>query len=274
MPLCNVGIDSNMDFYIYKNNQNIGPLSEIQVAEGLRAGRLLPNDLGCRVGENRWVDLELLFPNVSSQAHSCIEPQFTAQPKAANQSIRSIHKNEPRPQWPAEGEVTNSQTPPAVYQQPPYGQNQIQHRPSNLNLSSPYANRDYLLGARFVAYFVDVVCAIPLLVLAAIPFIGILGAPLFCLYLVSRDSIFGGQSIGKRVMGLRVIKTDGSAFTWADSAKRNIIYFVTLLLMVPWAGHVLHLAIGVPLAFVELILVLTGGLRIGDRMGNTYVVRA
>ena len=55
-------------------------------------------------------------------------------------------------------------------------------------------------------------------------------------------------------MELRAIKIDGSAFTWADSAKTNIIYFVTLLLIVPWVGHVLHLAIGVPLAFVELMV--------------------
>ncbi len=51
-----------MDYYIYKYDQNIGPLPENEVVEGLRNGRYMSDDLGCRVGESEWRDLSFLFP--------------------------------------------------------------------------------------------------------------------------------------------------------------------------------------------------------------------
>ncbi|MBV9241341.1 MAG: RDD family protein, partial [Acidobacteria bacterium] len=89
-----------------------------------------------------------------------------------------------------------------------------------------------------------------------------------------RDAFFGGQSIGKKALGLKVIKPDGSPFMWVDSIKRNLIYFALLVLMIPIYGLVFNGLLSGPLSIVELILVITSGQRIGDRMGNTYVVRA
>lgn len=51
-----------MDYYIYKNDQNIGPLPESEVISGLKTGRYLANDVGCRVGDTDWKDLSILFP--------------------------------------------------------------------------------------------------------------------------------------------------------------------------------------------------------------------
>jgi TM2 domain-containing membrane protein YozV len=51
-----------MDYYIYKNDRNIGPLPENAVISGLRNGDFLRDDLGCRVGETEWKDLSFLFP--------------------------------------------------------------------------------------------------------------------------------------------------------------------------------------------------------------------
>lgn len=51
-----------MNFYVYKNEQNLGPLTEDAVSKGLRSGQFLPNDLGCRVGETEWRDLSFFFP--------------------------------------------------------------------------------------------------------------------------------------------------------------------------------------------------------------------
>src|SRR5579872_6843448 len=44
-----------------------------------------------------------------------------------------------------------------------------------------------LLGARLGGYILDALCATPLIVLAALPFLGILFAPILALYWVSRD---------------------------------------------------------------------------------------
>jgi TM2 domain-containing membrane protein YozV len=51
-----------MDYYVYKDDLNIGPVGESEVQNGLRSGRFLPKDLGCRVGETSWKDLDFLFP--------------------------------------------------------------------------------------------------------------------------------------------------------------------------------------------------------------------
>lgn len=51
-----------MDYYVFKDDQNIGPLSEGEVQAGLRGGRLSPKDLGCRVGDTDWKDLSFFFP--------------------------------------------------------------------------------------------------------------------------------------------------------------------------------------------------------------------
>jgi hypothetical protein len=52
-----------MDYYIYKNDQNIGPLPESEIISGLKNGRFSTKDLACRVGEDKWQDLEIFFPN-------------------------------------------------------------------------------------------------------------------------------------------------------------------------------------------------------------------
>ncbi|HEY2848124.1 MAG TPA: RDD family protein, partial [Pyrinomonadaceae bacterium] len=156
----------------------------------------------------------------------------------------------------------------STYQQPAP---MVQLQPS---AQANYPGGDFLLGPRLGALLIDVLCAIPLGFLAIIPFLGIIGAPLACAYWISRDSFFGGQSIGKKVVGLKVIKPDGSPFLWADSVKRNIIYFALLVLMIPVYGIFFNAFLSGPLSLAELIMVLTGGQRIGDRMGGTYVVRA
>lgn len=51
-----------MDYYVYKYDQNIGPLPEAEVTNGLRNGRYLSDDLACRVGESEWKELSFLFP--------------------------------------------------------------------------------------------------------------------------------------------------------------------------------------------------------------------
>ncbi len=112
-----------MDYYIYKDNQNVGPLAENEVVEGLRTGRFLPDDLGCRVGEERWIDLNFFFPNVSNQAHVWMEPQ-KPEPPPRPQAL-PVRETQPlqqsNSQWTAPSQQQQPQQiimPPQVIQQP------------------------------------------------------------------------------------------------------------------------------------------------------------
>jgi uncharacterized RDD family membrane protein YckC len=133
---------------------------------------------------------------------------------------------------------------------------------------------DAALGARFCAFLIDLILSVPLAALGAIPVVGFLFAPLLCLYWLSRDSFFGGQSVGKRVLGLRAVREDGQPFTWGDSAKRNIVYIGLLLEAIPIAGPVLFGTILALTGLLEFALVLFTGRRLGDRLGGTRVAAA
>lgn len=131
-----------------------------------------------------------------------------------------------------------------------------------------------LLGLRFGGYLVDFLCALPLLLLAFIPFAGLLFAPLLGLYWVSRDAFFGGQSIGKKAVGLKVVRLDGKPVDWGTSVKRNIVFAPLLLAAIPFAGVVLGSGLLGLINIVEVVMVLTTQRRIGDNIAQTVVVRA
>lgn len=155
------------------------------------------------------------------------------------------------------------------------GQHQIQsyvhEGAANVTASAPRV-APASLGPRFLATLFDCVLAIPLVVMSALPVIGILGAPLLCLYWLSRDSLFKGQSLGKRLMHIRVVREDNQPFLWSNSATRNIIYLCVLLMALPVIGDVIEIyAIG-PLTVLEIILVLTTRKRLGDHIGRTAVM--
>ena len=63
-----------MDYYVFKNNQNIGPISEVELTARLRSGEFSLNDLGCRVGESEWQELGLLIPLLTSSPTVSVYP--------------------------------------------------------------------------------------------------------------------------------------------------------------------------------------------------------
>jgi uncharacterized RDD family membrane protein YckC len=216
-------------------------------------------------------------PNMASSNTSPLNPM--------PQNVQYPVSTPPPPQY-STGQLygTNTQNLPPPQQMVQY--QPVQHRimqnnqphsqliyQNNSGIPGAYQRGDYSLGSRLAGYLIDVLIAIPLMIIAVIPLIGIIGAPLLCLYLVSRDALLGGQSVGKRVAGVRVIRSDGMQFTWSDSIKRNIIYFIPVFLMIPWIGHIATGVLSVPFGLIELILIISGGQRIGDRIGNTYVVK-
>ena len=131
-----------------------------------------------------------------------------------------------------------------------------------------------ILGRRFIAQLIDSLCSIPLAVPAMIPGVGMLFTPLYVLYWISHDAFFGGQSIGKRVMNIRVVNVDGSTFVWQNSAKRNILYLIMLAVAIPMAGPAIATPVYGAINFLDIILILTTQKRIGDNFAKTLVVRA
>ena len=89
---------------------------------------------------------------------------------------------------------------------------------------------------------------------------------------------FIGQSVGKKLMGLRVISRSrgGKPITLAESVIRNSpIGFATFFGIIPVWGWILLGLIGVPLMLLEVYLIFRApnGHRLGDVMADSEVVR-
>lgn len=81
------------------------------------------------------------------------------------------------------------------------------------------------------------------------------------IYIVFRDGFFSGQSVGKKVMGIRVIHIDGRPISFVDSSFRNVLFLVPYLL---------------PATLVIETFALfrsTDRRRLGDRIAKTRVIR-
>jgi len=124
------------------------------------------------------------------------------------------------------------------------------------------------LTTRAIAGFVDLLLVIGLSRLPDV--IGFLAASG---YILMRDSLLGGRSLGKKAVGLRVSAIDdrGQATSAKDSIIRNITLALAYgLFMVPYAGWVLG-----PVALAVEGLTAMGdekGMRIGDLLAGTWVV--
>lgn len=87
------------------------------------------------------------------------------------------------------------------------------------------------------------------------------GVFLSMIYIVFRDAIFSGQSIGKKVMGIRVVHLDGRPISFVDSSFRNVLFLIPYFL---------------PAALVIETAALFRSpdrMRLGDRIAKTRVVR-
>ena len=116
-----------------------------------------------------------------------------------------------------------------------------------------------LARQRVLAWIID-----SLVVIGAALLVGGLGWLVFVVYWLLRDGLFDGQSIGKRVLGLRVVA--GAAArdrcTFKASAIRNVLWVIPI---------------------VNVVMALTGlhymmhdqrGRHWGDRLAETQVVAA
>lgn len=124
--------------------------------------------------------------------------------------------------------------------------------------------------------------------------LGFVGAAIGLGYVLARDIIGGGTSIGKKTQGLRVVTTIGEPFGIMDSAKRNAIFAIGSTLsmlsatlgLVPCIGdavnclliplQILGGLVGLAMAVIELVKIAQDpeGVRLGDGFAGTRVVRA
>ena len=121
---------------------------------------------------------------------------------------------------------------------------------------------------RAVSRGIDLVIA--LAVAEALPRAGWFAA---VLYILVADGVAGGQSLGKKLLGLRVIGADGEPCGLKDSIMRNLMFGLGILF---WT--LLHPILGWPLLAAAIgveFLVLIGsdkGRRLGDELAGTTVV--
>ena len=80
-------------------------------------------------------------------------------------------------------------------------------------------------------------------------------------YIVFRDGLFSGQSVGKKVMGIRVVHKDGRPISFVDSSFRNVLFLVPYLI-----------PLTLPIETVALFRS-PERLRLGDRIAKTRVIR-
>ena len=109
------------------------------------------------------------------------------------------------------------------------------------------------------------------------------GPPLAALYLLVADGLMHGQSVGKRIFGIRTMVlpppggTRGVPAGYRESVLRNAPFaLVGLLYGVSLVGWVLLLLIGLPVIVFEAYMVWSDrlGIRIGDIFADTQVVDA
>ncbi|MBI1912096.1 MAG: RDD family protein [Deltaproteobacteria bacterium] len=99
-------------------------------------------------------------------------------------------------------------------------------------------------------------------------------------YILISDGLLNGQSLGKRVIGLRVVSmVTGMPCDFKQSIIRNAIFGVLIAIYfilgwIPYLGKLLVFAAWSVVVGVEMILVYTDelGSRFGDRIAGTHVM--
>jgi uncharacterized RDD family membrane protein YckC len=126
------------------------------------------------------------------------------------------------------------------------------------------------LTSRAAAALVDLLIIIGLARLPDI--IGFLAA---AGYILIRDGLFDRRSIGKKLIGLQVVSSEGQgpALTYRESIIRNIpIVVAYFFFLIPYVGW----ALGPAVLGVECLTAIgdSAGMRIGDMLARTSVALA
>jgi uncharacterized RDD family membrane protein YckC len=228
---------SEVGWYYDGAGQQVGPLGQAALVELIRAGRIAPGTRVWRPGLAAWTPWE---------AVADLGPQVTP----------------PLP------------PPPPPFASGSYAADVL----AGAGAGALYPKAP--LGGRFLAALVDGLATVPaglLWVFTVVAFtadatalgvvvaLAAVAATLWALvYSFTKDGRPGGQSIGKKMMGLMVVHLPSNQpCTPGQSALRYLVMF--LLNLVPYVGWL-----------IEPIVLLTaaGGRRLGDSAAGTQVIRA
>ena len=127
------------------------------------------------------------------------------------------------------------------------------------------------LMPRFLAALIDGLLSG--LVSTIIPVIGAIASTV---YMLTKDGLFEGQSIGKKVMKLQVVTIEGQKADYGTSVRRNIIFAIpTFIMIIPILGWIVAPFVALAVMLIEVIKVTTDpqGRRLGDNWANTQVVK-
>lgn len=99
-------------------------------------------------------------------------------------------------------------------------------------------------------------------------------------YILIADGLFEGRSIGKKLIGIRVVLCDASvACSYRESILRNLLFALGFLLFVllreiPLLGWLLSAVIPVLILSVEGLIIIGNekGMRFGDEIAKTRVI--
>ncbi len=123
--------------------------------------------------------------------------------------------------------------------------------------------------------------------------VSFLGALVGLAYILARDLVAGDRSLGKKMQNIRVVTTAGGPVTFMESAKRNAIFAIgsafgvisSILGLLPCLGDIvrcllmpvwiLGILVAIGAAIFEIIKITQepDGIRMGDQMAGTRVVR-
>jgi uncharacterized RDD family membrane protein YckC len=143
---------------------------------------------------------------------------------------------------------------------------------------SSTSNKDYLnkpiLVARKARILAKLIDFLPMVIGCTIFYpIGVIFS---LIYLCIKDSLQQGQSLGKRIMGFRVISLDdGTPCSLKQSFIRNLPFSIPLFLaLIPFIGQILSLIFIVPAILLELYYVwkIHSGHRLGDILADTTLM--
>jgi uncharacterized RDD family membrane protein YckC len=109
------------------------------------------------------------------------------------------------------------------------------------------------------------------------------GSILGFLYSITADAIpfqnWRGQSVGKKLMGIRVMsgsqkETKRNSMLKASIVRNAPVGLITFLMIIPFWGWILALLIGVPLGLIEISLMVRADRRqrLGDVMAESVVI--
>lgn len=138
---------------------------------------------------------------------------------------------------------------------------------------SPFNAQLASVGIRAAGYLIDVIPACILGLFGIIPIVGPIIAGLLLLpYWLLRD--ITGRSLGKMLLGLKVVNKDGSSAPVGARILRNITIAIGPgLLIIPFLGLLLGPIVAFLLILTEVVMLLTQGNRLGDRLAGTTVTR-